>query len=207
MTNLILKDYIFTRKQMLIAMMYCLAVPILLVMDGGDKNYWAQFFIPFAITSFLLAKIFYMEDATDVRYFLKLLPYSVYKRVGSRFCFMGITLIFAEVYLWAIQCIVFNQQLLDVIKGNAVPVIIFFIYFALYIMLAYCFGYLTAQNTIYICMVIAAVLAIAYEKLNFNINFAILANKQTVIVLSIVGMGIIFLFYLFSCKGEKRRGN
>ena len=207
MTNLILKDYIFTRKQMLVAMMYCLAAPILLVMDGGGKNYWAQFFIPFCMTSFLLGKIFYMEDAADVRYFLKLLPYSVYKRVGSRFCFMVITLILSEAYLWVIQCAVFNQQLLEVIKGNAIPAIIFFIYYSLYIMLAYCFGYLTAQNTIYVCMVIAGVLAIAYEKLNININFAILANTQTVIALSIVGIGIIFLFYLFSCKGEERRGN
>ncbi len=111
MTNLILKDYIFTRKQRAYRNDVLFAVPILLVMDGGDKNYWHNF--SFRLPSHLsfLQKYFYMEDATDVRYFLKLLPYSVYKRVGSRFCFMGITLIFARGYIYGLlQCIVFNQQ-------------------------------------------------------------------------------------------------
>ena len=37
MSNLILKDYIFTRKQLLISVLFCLATPILLVIDGGVR--------------------------------------------------------------------------------------------------------------------------------------------------------------------------
>lgn len=207
MINLILKDYIFTRKQMLVGIAFCLATPILLVIDGGDKAYWAQFFIPFCLVSFLLSKIFYMEDSVDVRYFLKLLPYSTYKRVGSRYCFMIITLILSELYLWLIQCVVFKQNLPEVIKGNIIPIIIFFIYYSLYITLGYSLGYLAAQNAIYVCMVIAGILAVAYEKLNINIDFALLANKYLVTILSIVSIGIIFLFFVFACKGCEKREN
>lgn len=107
MLNLILKDYIFTRRQMAVGIIYCLVAPLLLVIDGGSKNYWAQFFIPFCLVSFLLSKIFYIEDSTDVRYFLKMLPYNTCKRVASRYCFMVITLISSEIYLWFIQCVVF----------------------------------------------------------------------------------------------------
>ena len=206
MSNLILKDYIFTRKQLLISVLFCLATPILLVIDGGSKNYWAQFFIPYCVTSFLLGKIFFIEDTADVRCFLKLLPYSVYKRVASRFCFMGITLCISEAYLWVVQYVVFNQPLLKVIKGNIIPIIIFFIYYSLYIMLSYSFGYLTAQNTIYICMIIVAALGIAYEKLNISINFVLLVNRYTIILFSIVSIAIVLFLFFLSCNGEKRRG-
>ncbi len=207
MTNLILKDYQFTRKQLCIALVYCLLAPVLLVIDGGNKNYWAQFFIPFCMTSFTLGRIFYVEDSSDVRYFLKLLPYSVYKRVGSRFCFMGITLILAEIYLCIVQCLTFKQHLPEVIKGNAIPIIMFLVYYSIYIMLAYRFGYLTAQNTIYVCMVLFAILTIAYEKLNLNIDFAIFSKTQTIICMSIIAAGIIFLLYLFACKGDVKKEN
>lgn len=118
MLNLILKDYIFTRRQMAVGIIYCLVAPLLLVIDGGSKNYWAQFFIPFCLVSFLLSKIFYIEDSTDVRYFLKMLPYNTCKRVASRYCFMVITLISSEIYLWFIQCVVFKQNLYEVIKNK-----------------------------------------------------------------------------------------
>ena len=207
MLNLILKDYIFTRRQMAVGIIYCLVAPLLLVIDGGSKNYWAQFFIPFCLVSFLLSKIFYIEDSTDVRYFLKMLPYNTCKRVASRYCFMVITLISSEIYLWFIQCVVFKQNLYEVIKGNLIPIIIFLLYYSLYIMLGYCFGYLIAQNTIYVCMVTAGILALAYEKLSLNIDFALLANKHSIIVLSIVSIGIIFFFFFFACKGCEKREN
>lgn len=108
---------------------------------------------------------------------------------------------------YPIQCVVFKQNLYEVIKGNLIPIIIFLLYYSLYIMLGYCFGYLIAQNTIYVCMVTAGILALAYEKLSLNIDFALLANKHSIIVLSIVSIGIIFFFFLFACKGCEKREN
>lgn len=192
---------------MLVGIIFCLATPILLIIDGGDKTYCAQFFIPFCLVSFLISKIFYMEDSVDVRYFLKLLPYSTYKRVGSRYCFMAITLFVSEAYLCFIQCFVFKQELQEVIKGNAVPAMIFLIYYSLYIMLGYAYGYLTAQNTIYVCMVVVGMLAVAYEKLGINIDFALFDNKFSIIVASIISIDIIFLFFILACKGCEKREN
>lgn len=206
MFNLIMKDYMFTKKQALIAIAYCLAVPALLILDGGDKLYWAQFFIPFCLTTFLLGKISFKEDATDVRYFLKLLPYNVYKRVGARYCFMLTTLVVSEIYLWVLQYVVFKQPIAQVAKGNVIPIIIFLLYFSLYITLSYCFDYFTAQNSIYGCMVIAGILVIAYEKLDFNINFAALATSSSLIILSALSIGIIFLLFFLACIGDEKKG-
>lgn len=207
MLNLIKKDYIFTRKQLCVAVLYCIVAPILLVIDGGTKLYWAQFFIPFCSVSFILGKIFYMEDATDVRYFLKRLPYTVYERVGARFCFMGITLFFSEVYLSFVQYFLFHQAFRVILRSNAIPIFIFIMYYSLYIMLAYCFGYLLAQNSIYVCMVIAAIMTIAYERMNISINFSEMANIETITILLILSIGIIFLLYIIACKGDLKRVN
>lgn len=207
MFNLIKKDYIFTRKQLYVVMIYCLAAPILLLIDGGSKLYWAQFFIPFCCVSFILSKIFYMEDATDVRYFLKRLPYTVHERVAARFCFMGITLCLSEVYLGLVQYFLFHQSMEIIIKSNAIPALIFVMYYSLYIMLAYCKGYLFAQNSIYVCMVVAAFMTIAYEKMNIPIDFSKMANFKSVICLIILSIGIIFLFYLIACRGDVKREN
>lgn len=207
MFNLIKKDYLFTRNQLLVVILYCLVAPILLLIDGGSKLYWAQFFIPFCCVSFILSKIFYMEDSTDVRYFLKKLPYSVYERVGARFCFMLITLCLSEIYLGVVQYFLFSQSIREILRGNAIPILIYLIYYSLYIMLAYCFGYLVAQNSIYICMVVAAIMAVLYEKMNISIDFSKIANVKLTIILFIICLGITFFFYVGACRGDLKREN
>ena len=74
-------------------------------------------------------------------------------------------------------------------------------------MLAYCFGYLLAQNSIYVCMVIAAIMTIAYERMNISINFSEMANIETITILLILSIGIIFLLYIIACKGDLKREN
>ena len=148
-----------------------------------------------------------MEDTIDVRYFLKRLPYTVYERVAARFCFMGITLCLSEIYLGLVQYFLFHQPVELIIKSNAIPVLVFVMYYSLYIMLAYCRGYLFAQNSIYVCMVIAAVMTIAYERMNIPINFSKMTNLVSVTSMIILSIGIIFLFYIIACRGDCKREN
>ena len=209
MIHLILKDYVFARKQMLIAVLYCLIAPVLLIMDGGSNkySYWVQFLIPFCLISIPMGKIFYMENCSDDRYFLRQLPHGVYKRVASRFCFMAITLIVSEIYLCLIQYIIFRQSIGEIIKNNAIPMIVFLVYYSLYIMLAYNFGYMSAQNTIHICVAVIGIWIVAYEKLALKLDLSVLTSFNVIILFAMIGIGIITFAYYFSCKGERKRGS
>lgn len=206
MIDLIIKDYKFTKKYFIIAILYCIAVPPMLIIDGGEKLYFANFFIPFITASIMLGKICSVEDSRDMRSVIRLLPYKPWIKILARFLFMMSLLLVTLLYLTIIQYFVFDLSNLNVLIINNIYLFLgFTCYFSFYLMLYYIFGYFIAQYSIYFFIGIAMIAALIYEKAHLNIDFNGLFSGKYSFLLVILGSGIIFLTFFISNMGEKRR--
>jgi|GEM_PF-2470467 len=208
MLNLISKDFKFTKKQALILIAYCIAVPILLYSDSGTNYYMASVFIPFVATSLLVNKICAIEDTTDMLIMLKRLPCKNTVRVAARFIFAFIVLAFSQLYLTCIQTFIFRLgSFSTLIIDNILLFLGFSVYYGLYLTLYYWQGSHFAQYSVYVCLGVYFAISFFVNRMEegerffeFMQNF--LQNRNT---FSLACLGIIFLFYFLSLKGEEHR--
>ncbi|MFP3155696.1 ABC-2 transporter permease [Lachnospiraceae bacterium ZAX-1] len=206
MFDLIVKDFKFTRKPIWLTIVYCLAIPPLLVLDGGTKLYFASFFIPYFTVSMVVGKICAIEDTASMRTVIKLLPYSSHTKIAARYFFMLALLSATMSYLVVVQYVFFESGTLKgLIKDNFILAIVYACYFSIYLLLYYSFGYLVAQNSIYVCIGIAFIGTLLYEKTDLNIDFQDLLSGRYYVPLAIFGVGIIFLMFTVSCVGVNKR--
>lgn len=206
MYHLWIKDFKFTRKYLCIAMVYSLLVPPILILDGDAKFYFAAFFIPYLSVSITLGKICMIEDTTNMRCILKLLPYKTYIKVAARFLFV-ITLLFTFMsYLTVVQYHIFHLgELKELIINNSMLFFVYMCYFSLYLALYYCFGNQAAQYSVYACIVIVFILALLFERMGLTFDFEILTKINYYVVFSLLGVGIIFLMFILSSIGSSKR--
>lgn len=203
MLNLIKKDYIFTKKIIAISLIYCIAVPLFLMLDNDEKMYLADYLIPLAIVTAPLSRIMSKEDTKSGLIFQKTLPYSSYEKVGARFLFVISLLVLGNVLLNVIKQIVFKTQNFgdEVIKS--IPVFVGFgIYYALYMTVYYWKGYFASQFCIYalIAIIIFGQKLLSERVVEFISS--ITNNKVGTVLLTVI---ILAIFYLFSCIFEQNR--
>lgn len=205
MFQLIKKDYEFTSRQSLFVLLYCIATPLILLLDGTKEYYIAQWFIPFFSVSFLLGKICSIEDNLDTRNFLKCLPYQTMERVGARFCFVFITLILSEIYVCLIQYFAFQQQITYIIKTNKIFACTFAGYYAIYLVLYYWFGNFIAQKSIYICFALLVFVRVLDKKMHFHQELLLYLKNHSNFLLYIAFAVVMIILFLVACVGEKKR--
>lgn len=208
MINLIWKDFSVTKRQILIAVAYCIAVPMILVLDGSTDFYLATVFIPFVATSLPIAKICSVEDVPDIRIMLKRLPYRVATRVAARFIFALILLSSSLVYLSFIQIWLFRyNNTIKAISDNIVLLFLFGTYYGLYLALFFWKGSVVAQYSVYVIFAIYFVVSLIVNKLNGHQTMGyifqmVLSNKLLLIPIC---LGVISFFYIASIYCDRKR--
>lgn len=208
MLNLINKEFVFTKKQALILVAYCILVPIALNGDSGANLYMASVFIPFVATSLMVNKICAIEDSVDMRILLKRLPYKGHIRVAARFSFAFIVLALSLLYLTCIQAFAFRQgEFLYLLKDNVLLFLLFATYYGLYLTLYYWKGCHFAQYSTYFCFI--GYFGVSLLMNRFGKGEAIQKLIQSIaanfMILVIVCLGIIFLLFLLASFCEKNR--
>ena len=110
MFALIKKDIIFTKKWILLSVVYAVVATWLIMHEGATNILFTFFLVPFFVTSLPFTKIMSIEDNSDTRDFIRRLPVSKYLVVFSRAVFILFMLLISSISLFVIQTIGFNVE-------------------------------------------------------------------------------------------------
>ena len=205
MITLIKKDMYFCRKYILIALLFSLAAPILLVVDGDGLYQLLSFYVPMVVTGVVFGKMCYTDDSDDVRMFLRSLPYKRSKFIASKFIELFLINAISIIYVSVIQ-IILNKGIntTSTLKINILVGAFFIFYYSIYLFLYFKNNYYAAQNTMYIVLAVVFVCVFASNRnLLSNINMNWLFNNSVVAII----LGIAIIIYTASMyiiiKGEK----
>lgn len=132
MFALIKKDIIFTKKWILLSVVYAVVATWLIMHEGATNILFTFFLVPFFVTSLPFTKIMSIEDNSDTRDFIRRLPVSKYLVVFSRAVFILFMLLISSISLFVIQTIGFNVEYnTDMLIKIASIILIFLLYFML----------------------------------------------------------------------------
>lgn len=203
MFDLIKKDYLFTKKIILYTVLYCIAVPFILLFDNDGKTYFADLLIPLALVTAPLAKIMSKEDTKSGVIFQKTLPYSSFEKVGARFAFVITLLVFGNIFLSIMKQLVFKSQNFGDAFMQSIPVFAgFLIYYAAYMTIYYWKGYFASQFCIYFLIVIIIFGKKLMNEQVLELMATIMNNKVGACIATV---GILAIFYLISCIFDQNR--
>ena len=203
MLNLIGKDYLFTKKIFLFSLLYCVVVPIFLMIDKDGSYYFADLLVPLALVTAPLAKILSAEDSKSGIIFQKSLPYSSFQKVGARFLFVLSLLLLSDILLCLMKGCIFKTCGLGEALTASVPIMVgFTIYFFLYLMIFYWKGYFASQLCIYVLIVVVCLGQKILSNEVVETVMKIMSNKVAVLF-GTIGIGM--LMYLLCCVFEKRK--
>lgn len=184
------KDISFSKKWIVIVLLYCLIVGFVFVKDGGESFYFVEFLFPFFAVYFPLSKILSMEDSRDTRDFLRRMPQRAYGRIIARILYIIVllTLSFA-VKIFYKQLLIENYTIL--LGINIEKEVAFFCgflaYFLIELIVFYKTSYHMAQNSGLFAFAIAIVIGLILKYTNININ--LLANISAMRII-LIGLGV-----------------
>lgn len=203
MVSLAIKDYVFSKKILIITILYCLALPLVLIVDQDAKWYFLDLLIPFAIVSAPISKLAQMEDSKSGLIFRKTIMLSKYEVVGSRFVFATSLVVLSGVVLAIVKTV--ELRALGIIDSlESLPFIMagFAIYNGIYLAVYYWKGFFATQFCTYGMIVVL----IFGRKL---LQGEALESFQTIIsnrILMGVGSFVVVLLLYFLCvffEGER----
>lgn len=169
MLELIKKDIIFTKKWIVLSIVYAVVVTWLIMHEGVTNILFTFFLVPFFVTSLPFTKIMSIEDNTDTRDFIRRLPVSKYLVVFSRVIFILFMLLISSISLVVIQTIGFNVEYsTDILIKIVCIILIFLLYFMLQLGVFYKYSYHAAQSI----LVVISFVAIAFGFITENIDLA-----------------------------------
>ena len=188
MLSLIAKDVKFNLKYVIIATLFLLIAPIILVKGEGTTS---QFFavvlyFPLLVVNYIIGKFCYLEDSTYTLNFLKSLPISKYKRVGSRFL-EGILLVFFT----TAYCTFIEQYF-------SISASVYIAYLGLYLGLFYFKNYQLAQQSLSIAYIIFFAVVAIFKY--FNLDLQIQLSSFLLISIFITSSSLCFLSYFLVCR-------
>lgn len=197
MFHLILKDFKFTLKWLIAAVLYGIIVSAFMISEN-ESLFFTFFLIPFVVVSFPLGKILNMEDNENTRAFLKCLPYSALQMVIARVLFVIILLVFS------LTCLGTAESLINGIEDRyayIVKVVLFFeaffAYFMVYLSLYYKKSFYAAQNCVAACVIIVMAFFFIMKKIPFSIEFLQTQIYQWgIFLLGIVDIALFGVTYL-----------
>lgn len=111
------------------------------------------------VIGIIIGKVCYIEDSDDIKMFLKSLPYKKSSLIRSKFLELVILDIISMSYVIIIQiALKMNYSIEEIMKMNIIAGSFFLIYYSIYLFLYFKKDYNTAQNTIYIMLLVVFVL-------------------------------------------------
>lgn len=157
-------------------------------------------YFPLLLTNYLIGKFCYLEDTENIKTFLKSLPISTYKRIGSRYI-EGISLIviFSAVatvikYSLYIHNVVLSLQVFLMITS------IYIFYLGIYLALFYFKNFQIAQHALSISMLIFVAIFLVFK--NLGIDVQVFNNPWLIsIVVAISSIACFTSFYVV-CKNK-----
>ena len=203
MLNLMRKDYLFTKKIMMYTILYCIAVPLILLLDQDGKIYFADLLIPLALVTAPLTKLMNAEDSKSGVIFQKTLPYTSYEKVGGRYLFVFSLLFLGNLYLSLVKVVLFGAGSFLEAFRQSVPVFVgFAVYYVIYLTVFYWKGYFASQFCVYflVFLVVFGKRLLTQEVMEVVTRIA--SNR---ILVSLVLVGILAVFYVISCSLDEQR--
>lgn len=187
MFALIKKDIIFTKKLILLSVVYAVVATWLIMHEGATNILFTFFLVPFFVTSLPFTKIMSIEDNSDTRDFIRRLPVSKYLVVFSRAVFIIFMLLISSISLFVIQTIGFNVEYnTDMLIKIASIILIFLLYFMLQLGVFYKYSYHASQSILVIISFAVIVLGFITENIDLvkyfkNFDWSILLFIMAII--------------------------
>ena len=192
MLELLKKDIIFTKKWIVMSVIYAIVVAYIIMAEGATNIIFTHCLIPFVVTSLPFTKIMSMEDNQDTREFLRRVPGNKYKVVFARTLFLILLLGISSISLGIIQVIGFEVNFdYDLIISLAIVLLGFLAYFLIQLGVFYKYSYHAAQTLLVVMSLIAIVIAFATEKINVTIEIGAISRELVLLIMVIID-GVIF---------------
>lgn len=192
MLELLKKDIIFTKKWIVMSVIYAIVVAYIIMAEGATNIIFTHCLIPFFVTSLPFTKIMSMEDNQDTRDFLRRLPVNKYKVVFARTLFLILLLVISSISLGTIQVVGFKVNFdYDLIINLAIVLLGFLAYFLIQLGVFYKYSYHAAQTLLVEMSIIAIVIAFATERINVNIEICTISRELVLLIMVIIN-GVIF---------------
>lgn len=200
MLSLIAKDVKFNFKYVVIATLFLLIAPIILVKGEGTTS---QFFavvlyFPLLVVNYIIGKFCYIEDSTYTLNFLKSLPISKYKRVGSRYLEGILLVFFTTAYCTFIEQTFFIKDPSVSLQYFSISASVYIAYLGLYLGLFYFKNYQLAQQSLSIAFIIFFAMVAIFKY--FNLDLQIQLSSFILISIFIISSSLCFLSYFLVCR-------
>ena len=193
MFALIKKDIIFTKKWILLSVVYAV-VATWLIMHEGATNILFTFFSAFFVTSLPFTKIMSIEDNSDTRDFIRRLPVSKYLVVFSRAVFILFMLLISSISIFVIQTIGFNVEYnTDMLIKIASIILIFLLYFMLQLGVFYKYSYHASQSILVIISFAVIVLGFITENIDLVKYFKNFDWSILLFIMAIINVVVYFI--------------
>ena len=189
MFALIKKDIIFTKKWILLSVVYAVVVTWLIMHEGATNILFTFFLVPFFVT-----KIMSIEDNSDTRDFIRRLPVSKYLVVFSRAVFILFMLLISSISLFVIQTIGFNVEYnTDMLIKIASIILIFLLYFMLQLGVFYKYSYHASQSILVIISFAVIVLGFITENIDLVKYFKNFDWSILLFIMAIINVVVYFI--------------
>lgn len=195
MIGYIKKDIKYSKKWLLIAILYCIVVGYVMVREEAGAFFFVYFLIPFFLVQFPLGKLMAMEDHRDTRDFLKRMPQKGWIRVAARELFV------AGLLVIGLACVNFFEYMeVDGYKfGEGVKVmsmlfLLFLAYFTIEMTVFYRFSYHLAQNSVVFVIFAALVFSMLEKYSGLTLDLDLILNSPiSFIVLIVINIILFFI--------------
>ena len=204
MFTLIKKDFLFSKKYIIITTLFCTLSPLLLILDGDNLYHLLSFYIPMVMLGVLIGKTCYLEDSSEVRVFLKSLPYKRSSLVISKYIEMLILVLISVFYVSAVQIILNKGSNIKATLVLNILVGAFFIfYYSIYLYLYFAKNYNVAQNTMYFILGLVFIFLLLFNRNIITVDsLGKLTNNFIVASATILSLILCYLSIIFSIKGD-----
>lgn len=201
MIELVVKDFRFTKKILLFTLVYCIAVPVVLLADNDAKYSLADLLLPLVLITAPMSKMMQMEDKGSGIIFRKTLPFSSMQIVGARFLFGLLLLGMSEIMLALVKTLIFKtEDLGSSFNHSGMMLLGFSIYFAFFMAAYYWKGFFATQFCVYALVVVALLGKKMVSSQTMQALKEIISSKSKLffMILAIWGISFLLCSYLES---------
>ena len=203
MTGYIKKDIKYSKKWLLIALLYCTIVGYVMVREESNSFFFVYFLIPFFLVQLPLGKLMAMEDHRDTRDFLKRMPQKGWIRVAARELFVSGLLVIGLVCINFFEYMEFDgYKFGEGLKVMAILFLLFLAYFTIEMIVFYRFSYHLAQNSVVFIIFIALAFSMLEKYLGLTLDINLILNSPiSFIVLIVIDIILFFIEIKAECAG------
>lgn len=201
MIGYIKKDIKYSKKWLLIAILYCIIVGYVMVREEAGSFFFVYFLIPFFLVQLPLGKLMAMEDHRDTRDFLKRMPQKGWIRVAARELFVAGLLVIGLAFVNFFEYMEVDGYSFDEgLKVMSILFLCFLAYFTIEMIVFYRFSYHLAQNSVVFIIFAAMVYSMLEKSLGLTLDLNLILNSQISFIVLIV---IDIILFFIEIKAEQ----